>query len=293
MASADDRVLTRAQLLNAGVASHTIGYRARSGRWERLAPGIYLTAPPATATDRRRAATLHGGPDAALSGTAALEAWGLRAPSTPFELVLVPASTAVASWGRIRVRRTVRPFTRQQVGDAVVASAARCVADTVIGMRPLAAVQAIVSRAVQQGLCSVGDLAEELEHVPRRGSRNLREALEDAGHGAHSPAEALAGRALRAAGLTQFEQNVEIRADGRRFVADFLDRARRAVLEIDSTEYHLRESDHDATLRRDQLLQAAGFAVLHVKPRQVRDDPAGFVRIVRAWLRALDTRTSR
>lgn len=292
MSYAQGRVRTRAQLLAAGVGADAIGYRVRAGRWARLAPGVYLTSPPATADDLRRAATLHGGPGAALSGAAALQVWGLRGPDPGTELVLVPPCSAVASWGRIVVRRTVRPFTRHARLGLPLASPARCVADTVVGMRPLPAVQAVVSRAIQQQLCSVAELAAELEAGPRRGSRNLREAVLDAGHGAHSPAEALAGRELRAGGVVHLEQNAEVRVGSRRFVADFLDRARRAVIEIDSTEYHLREADHDATLRRDQLLQAAGYAVLHVKPRQVRDEPGAFVRIVTAWLSALDARSA-
>ena len=59
-----------------------------------------------------------------------------------------------------------------------------------------------------------------------------------------------------------------------------------------STAYHFTEAEQDATLTRDQRLQAVGYAVLHVKPRQVRDDPDGFVRIVLAWLAALDARSA-
>jgi hypothetical protein len=64
-----------------------------------------------------------------------------------------------------------------------------------------------------------------------------------------------------------------------------------AILEIDSTEYHLSPRDHLATLVRDQVLQAGGYAVMHVKPSQLRD-PATFVAIVREWLAALARRAS-
>jgi very-short-patch-repair endonuclease len=63
------------------------------------------------------------------------------------------------------------------------------------------------------------------------------------------------------------------------------------VLEIDSTEYHLTPADHDRTLARDQVLQAAGYAVLHVKPSQLRD-AAVFVQLVRDWLAALARRSA-
>ena len=137
----------------------------------------------------------------------------------------------------------------------------------------------------------MADLATELESGPRRGSRLFREALRDTAYGAHSVPEAKAGRLLRSAGLTGFEQNAEIVLRGRRFVADFVWRELRAALEIDSTEYHLSPRDHRTTLERDQLLQAGGYAVLHVKPSQLHDR-ATFVRIVREWLASLARRAS-
>lgn len=78
---------------------------------------------------------------------------------------------------------------------------------------------------------------------------------------------------------------------GRRFVADFLWRELRAVLEIDSTEHHLSPEDHAATLARDQLLQTGGYVVLHVKPSQLAN-PAAFVELVREWLDALARRST-
>jgi len=165
------------------------------------------------------------------------------------------------------------------------------VADHVVTVRRLDHVQAVVAHAVQRKLCTVAELAVELEAGPRRGSRPFREALRDVGYGAHSVPEARAGRLLRAAGVTGFEQNASIQVPGRTFVADFLWLELRAVLEIDSTEHHLSPEDHAATLERDQALQAAGYIVLRVKPSQLRDSDA-FVALIRAWLAAIARRTA-
>jgi len=48
----------------------------------------------------------------------------------------------------------------------------------------------------------------------------FREAPRDIAYGDHSVPEAKAGRLLRSAGLTGFEQNAPIVVRGRRFVAD-------------------------------------------------------------------------
>jgi very-short-patch-repair endonuclease len=285
------RVVTRTDALR-HFGADAIDYRCRVGRWQRMAPAIYLTDPPATPLDRLRAAALHGGAGCAISGAAALAAWNFRSVSAPSrELVLVPVTSYVKSWGRTQVRRTTRSPVRCWRRGVPLASVARAVADHVVTLRRLDQVQSVVAEAVQRRLCVVADLAVELEAGPRRGSRLFREALRDVGYGAHSVPEARAGRLLRQAGISGFSQNVEIRVGNRWFVADFLWSEVRAVLEIDSTEHHLSPEDHAATLEHDQVLQAAGYAVLHVKPSQLRD-PDTFTALVQAWLAAVARRTA-
>jgi very-short-patch-repair endonuclease len=285
------RVISRAVALTQ-IGADAIDYRCRSGRWQRLAPAVYLTAPPATSIDRLHAAALHGGPGCVISGAAALPVLGLQRVQPPArELVLVPATSGVETWGRIRVRRTARLPRRRWRRDLPLAPVARAVADHVLELRQLDRVQAVVANAVQRELCTVADLAVELEAGPRRGSRLFREALRDVGYGARSVPEARAGYLLRAAGVTGFEQNADVWVGDQRFVADFLWPELRAVLEIDSTEFHLTPEDHAATLARDHVLQAAGYLVLHVKPSQLRDAEA-FVALIRDWLAAFAWRSA-
>jgi very-short-patch-repair endonuclease len=285
------RVISRADALR-DLGRHAITYRLRAGQRRRLAPSVYLTSPPATPVDRLHAAALHGGSRCAISGAAALFALGFRAVRPPSaELVLVRPDSGVESWGRIRVRRTARlprPLWRSGLPLAPVA---RAVADQALQLHRLDRVQAVVAEAVQRRMCDVDELASELEAGPRQGSRLLRAALRDVGYGALSVPEAKAGRLLRKAAITGFQQNAAVHVGGRRLVVDFLWRDVRAVLEVDSTEYHLTPVDHDRTLARDQALQAAGYVVLHVKPSQLRD-AAVFVQLVRDWLAALARRSA-
>jgi very-short-patch-repair endonuclease len=147
-------------------------------------------------------------------------------------------------------------------------------------------VRAIVAEAVQRGLATPHDLEAEYGAGPRNDSKHLRIALEDLLAGARSAPEGRAARSLRKANLGGFVQNTKIRIGSRRFVADFLWEDLGAILEIDSREYHFNERDWQQTLRRDQTLQGAGYAVLHVTPAQLRDE-ARFIAIVRAWLNSL------
>ena len=90
---------------------------------------------------------------------------------------------------------------------------------------------------------------------------------------------------LRAACVPPFEQNARIELpDGRHYVADFLWRALRAVLEIDSVEYHLNPAAWQATMNRHLALETVGFSVAHRPPSAVRDHPTRFVQEISAWL---------
>jgi hypothetical protein len=79
--------------------------------------------------------------------------------------------------------------------------------------------------------------------------------------------------------------NVPVVLAGRaRYYVDFLWRALRAVLEIDSREYHFTEANWRDTTTRHNALIAAGFAVTHYPPSLV--DKPGWADEVADWLRA-------
>jgi hypothetical protein len=96
-------------------------------------------------------------------------------------------------------------------------------------------IRALVTFAVQRGLCTPEELSDALVRAARRGSARLRRPLEDVRDGAGSVSEALAADRLRAVDVPAFALNVPILdAQGRLVaVADFLWRELRAVLVID------------------------------------------------------------
>lgn len=66
-------------------------------------------------------------------------------------------------------------------------------------------------------------------------------------------------------------------------MADFLWRRLRAVLEIDSREYHFEAADWQRTMQRHLELTTLGFSVVHRPPSALRQ-PRRFVAEVEAWL---------
>lgn len=281
------RLLTRADAHSRGVPDTTIRSRRRNGRWALLAPDVYLTQPGRCRQDEVRASVMAGGPHAAVSGAEGVRLWGIRPRRTVSRiLVLVPRDYGRRDTELIRWRRTDRLPRPVVVGGVQVAPAARAVADHALELHWLDDVRAVVCEAVQRGLARPEEIQAEYEAGPRNRSRHLRVAIEDLLDDAASAPEARAGRALRNARVGSFRQNVDLIVRGRRVVVDVLFEDVSAVLEIDSREFHFSEHDWQRTLQRDQLLQSAGYAVLHVTPKQLLDERS-FVALVRNWLESL------
>lgn len=287
--SALPRIVTREQALARGYSRRAVEHRLASGRWQRVLPRTYLTGGTLTWHARLVAALAFAGPSSLLSGAAALADEGLRSVRRPDRvLVLVPRSVGVRSTGWVRIRRTERmPGAALLPGPRRV-PLGRAVADLALERRRLDDVRALVTEAVRRDLCSVDELAAELAAGPRGGSGFLRQAVEEAGGGAWSAPEARAARALRRARLAPFEQNARIDLpNGRWLVVDFLWRALRAVLEIDSLEHHSAPPDADATSDRHLVLETHGFSVVHRTPRFVSRETKAFVAGIASWLDGL------
>lgn len=281
------RVISRSEALARGMSRRAIAHRLERGRWRRVLPRTYLTVDTLTARDQLDAALVFAGEGAALSGAAALFASGVKRISPPTSvLVLVPPKNHTSSTAWVRIRRTHRPIRVEHWLGPRRADVARATADRALELRHIDDVRALVARVVQDGNCTIEELGIELDEGPRRGSANLRRALEEVGWGAASAPEARAARILRRAGITEFVQNAEIRLpdDTIRYV-DFLWPRLRACLEIDSIEWHFGQPEWTATLNRHLDLTKGAYSVIH-RPPSALDDEVGFVADVRTWLAA-------
>jgi hypothetical protein len=278
------RVLTAGEAASHGLDAGAVAWRTRTGQWRRLFPRTYRTGTDITRYDRLWAAIAFAGPGAMLSGAAALWSSEFRIPFPDTLLVLVPRDTWVRSVGSVRIRRTARPLARLlDIGPPRV-EIARAVADHALTLERIDDVRHLIARAVREQRCTVAELVRELEAGPRNGSALLRQALGEVGNGAASAPEARAAAIMRRNGVPPFEQNVSIRLpDGRCFVVDFYWRRLRAVLEIDSIEYHLDPADWRGTLDRHMALSTCGLSVVHRPPSALGDEDR-FASEVKAWL---------
>jgi hypothetical protein len=274
-------VLSRSQALRLVTGKSALQHRLRpGGPWQRLLPGIYLTVTGTPTWEQlETAALLHAGPHAVLTGPAALRNYRIRTADIRVIDVLVPAQRQVTSAGFVAIHRTRRMPQTVTVDLALrFAPVDRAVADTVRTLDGLAEARAVVAGAVQQRHCTIEQLAAELRAGPIRDSRRLRAVLAEVIAGIRSPAEADFRTLIIRSGLPRPLFNARLFL-GETFLAqpDAWWPAYGLAVEVDSREWHLLPEHWEQTMARHRRMSAAGITVMHVSPRQVRDQEAELI----------------
>jgi Transcriptional regulator, AbiEi antitoxin len=282
-----DRVVTRAQALQAGLSRHAIVYRLRDGgTWRSLLPGVYLTLPGApTHAQWETAALLHAGPRAVITGAAALRYYEFRQiPRADRNVVdvLIPARSQRASTGCARVHRTAHmphiwatgPAERRYVYPA------RAVVDTARWLTDLREVRALVGDAVQNRHCAVAQLAEELRSGGTPNGAVLRKVIAEVTAGVRSAPEAELRDLIVRARLPMPLFNPRLYSPNGTFIAspDAWWPDAGVAIEVDSRRWHLAPDDWERTMVRHSDLGQYGIVTLHVTPHQLRSAPDAFLR---------------
>jgi hypothetical protein len=284
-------VVSRSQAIVCGLTADMMQRRIRpSGAWQRLLPGVYLTVTGTPTNDQRdMAALLYAGPGSVITGVAALRRHGIRAPASHAVDVLVPARRRRQSKGFVVVQLTTRvPGKVTADGRIEFASPERAVADAARSLRSLSEVRALAAGAVQQGRCTLSQLTDELDGGPIRGSGPLRAVLAEVRHGIRSSPEADLRHLMARAGLPVPLFNPRLYHDQVLIaIPDAWWDDCGVAAEVDSREWHLSPQDWEQTMRRHARMSAAGILVLHFSPRQIKEEPAMVIKIIKS---ALSTR---
>jgi hypothetical protein len=283
-------VVSRGQALECGMTDAILKHRLRAGGpWQKLLPGIYLAVTGAVTNDQREmAALLHAGPLSVITGAVAARRNGIRPPASNAVDVIVPVDVRCQGIGFVRVQRTKRmPSQISTTGPIRFVGAARAVADAARTLTALRDVRALVSDAVQKGLCPVAALHMELSEGPKKGSALLRTALTEAGDGIRSVAEAEFRLLLKRARLPMPIFNARL-FDGDTLIAivDCWWPDAGVAAEVDSREYHFFAADWQRTTIRHDRLTARGVLLLHFPPQRIRSDRQGIVTELRSALEA-------
>jgi very-short-patch-repair endonuclease len=282
-------VVTRRDLLEAGVTSRAIRHRVSRQRLHVVHRGVYAYGRKALTTDGRRiAAVLAAGDSAVLSHRSAAALWELR-PSGTLELT---------SAGDLRLRPGIRVHHLPLPADEVTCVRAIPVTTVPRTLFDLAAVlpRAQVERAMNEAevrrltdhLC-LADLVNR--HRGRKGIAMIRAILETLNAGAQVTRSELEMRFLtflRKTGLPRPEVNASLFVAGRWIECDCVWRDRRVIVELDGRASHDTAAAFERDRARDRTLQARGWRLVRITWRQLHDAPESVAYDLKALLSSSD-----
>lgn len=288
-AAAQAGVISRAQALAAGLSRTAIRVRLRSGRWQRMMPGIYLTnsGPPQRASVQW-AALLYAGTGAMLSHASAAELLGLGDPpqapgsgswqggaGTPPVHVTVPAGRKVAPVPGVIVHRSRRAGSARHPNRVPPQTRVEeTVLDLVDAAVDLDEAIGWLAKACGRRLSTPARLrAYAVARTRLRRRAQIVDALADVAAGCHSPLEVRYFRHVeRRHRLPPGARQRWRRRPGGRWYDDVTYPGLNTVVELDGRAGHGDER-HWRDLARDNAAAAEGLTVLRYGSADVTDRP--------------------
>jgi hypothetical protein len=263
-------LISAQQASTAGLSRTQIQHRVRTGRWERMARGIYRIAGAPPSRPQPAMAAVLSRPDGAISFLNAAELFGLSVVGPPVPWLTVPTSSSARA-AVARVHRSDLPTDQIDVVQGIrVTTAARTLVDcsALLGQHRLGK---LVDEAMHRRLTSPQRVEAILDAARDRSLVARHEVLRDLidvwrpSIRPGSPAEARLLRVLGEWGFPPPERQVRIYdADGTiiaRLDGGWPDR--RIGFEYDSPEWHgpARWASDEA---RHALVEALGWTLLHI-----------------------------
>jgi very-short-patch-repair endonuclease len=289
IATAQLGLITRDQLVDLGLGRGAIEHGLERGRLTSVHRGVYAAAHLALAPlAKQLAAVLACGEAAFLSHHSAAAVWGFE-PSAQGETEVTMVGRDVARRREgIRVHRVVA-IDRRDVcrhHNIPITSPAR----TLLGIAPDLTGREL-ERAFDDGLVrrvfTRQAVIPLLARSPRRPGAgrlaDLASVRDRKTTVTRSEAEERFLALVRRARLPEPEVNVRID----RYVADFLWRDQRLIVEVDGYAFRSRRRAFERDHERDLVLTAAGFDVLRFTRRQLIEEPE---LVLARLVRALTTR---
>ncbi|MEJ2890186.1 endonuclease domain-containing protein [Actinomycetospora aeridis] len=279
-----DGVVSRDQARACGLSEDAIAWRLATGRWKRRAPRTYLDIAWAwTIAARVRTAAAWAGEQGTLIGVTA--AWwlglGVLDPR-PVTVALPPGSSRRPPTGVRVVQREVRE-ERTRHRELWVTRVPLTVLDAAVALRADGA--RFLDRALQQHVDLDELRAAQSRTLGRWGSRAAGRLLAHAADRAASEAERRMIGLPRAAGLTGWSVNLEVRlTDGRRALIDIAFPGVRLAVEVDGWAHHEDVDRFVDDRARKRALVADGWVVIEVTWHDLVTAPDALVTELRRTL---------
>lgn len=282
LADAQHGMVAAWQLLPLGVTRRQIERRVALRRLIAHHRGVYAAGHGVrTADARRMAAILASGPGAVLAGPAAADAWGLRPHSGAID-VLAPRRLRPLTG--VRRREILLPADEvTELRGMPITTAARTLLD-LAGVLDSHRLRRAMIEAERRHLGDRVGLVEIVRRHPRIPGVGALRAI-------------LAAEALDA-GATESELEIDFVAFAAAarlppprpnhvigpFRVDAAWPAARLAVEVDSRAFHADLRAFEDDRRRDRVLAAAGWTVIRVTARQLREERDELARDLRALL---------
>jgi Protein of unknown function (DUF559) len=278
-------VVARHQLRRLGLADKDVDYRITRGRLHLVHRGIYAVGHSVVTREGRfMAAVLAGGPGAVLSHGSAAHHWGVRA--TAATVIEVTTARKLQSRTGLRFHRCSLSEDEVTTHDRIpVTTITRTLFDCAATVS-IHQLRRIAHEAEIRRLWDALSLADLLERHPRRpGAPQVRELLRAPGAG--FTRGALEQRFLEFVDryrLPEPAANVTFYVGGIWIEADCVWRDAGLIVELDDHATHRTRFAYERDRGRDRALVAAGWRVIRVTWRQLRDEPEAVAADLRAAL---------
>jgi len=263
-------IVTRTQLLDAGVTVPAIDHRIRNGRLHPIHSGVYAVGHRALAPDARAlAAVLTAPPPAGLAGGHAAAHWRmLSAAVGPVEVV--HGGTTRRGPAGVRLRRTSHLELATHRGVPVT-TPVRTLVD-LAHQGPPTRLELALNEALALKLVTAPELATR--------SAGLARLLAEAPGYTRREAELRLRTLILKAQLPRPAFNAPLLGE----TVDVLWPDHRLVLEVDGWTTHGRRRSFEQDRRADQRRAAAGYRTLRVTWRQLTEEPEALVARIAATL---------
>ena len=258
-------IVTRAQLLEAGITSDLIKSRVRLGNWQRIYPGVYATFSGELIREAALwAAVLYAGPGAMLSYQTAAELWGLADEPSSLIHLTIPGDR------RVRKQPGMVPHLSGRASHALHPSGLpprtkleETVLDLWAASRELDAAVGWLTRALGRRLTTQARLSEALQARSRVHWRaQLAELLSPDAEGIHSVLEYRYVRDVeRPHRFPAATRQAQARRNGRNLYRDTLYEAYQTAVELDGRVAHPGDSRWN-DIHRDNAATIAGTSTL-------------------------------
>lgn len=287
LAQAQDGVITRQQALESGLSKAAIRHAlAANDPWRKIIAGVYATfTGPWQDRHRVRAALLHAGEQAMVTGAYACRAYGMQyVPRKIRDVIelLVPANVRRAPVEIASIRRVKSLPPARTLRGIPSAPPERAALDACRDVKSQREVRAVLCEVVQRQLTNPARLAEEFGGMDRRGMALARRAIDDVLAGCRSAPECELRDVIRTSAVLDEPVWNQPLPDDESLVPDGYYGEVRLALEVDSAEHHGFGDGPELTEQRRARFASLGWRVVPISPRRIRQDPKAVLAEIEA-----------